>query len=158
MRSLLRLSLLSIGLSLALATGAEWSTWLFPTAHADSAAPDPPAYQLSAAEQKLNCKQISGRMQVRILQFRDYNAQTNSSQFSRGLQSIFSSTVGTSSKGLDPNGTHADDLRMLTAYNQMLVDKGCKSFDLQSQLQQKDPNSMPAATVPAPKKTKAPQQ
>ena len=108
-------------------------------------------YELSAAEQKLNCKQLSGRIQVRIMQIRDYGEHPGSSQLSRGLQSAFSSTVGTSAKGLDPDGTQAEDLKRLTAYNQQLAAKGCKSYNLDQELQKRDPHDMPAATVPAPK-------
>ena len=43
------------------------------------------------------------------------------------------------------------DLKMLTAYNQQLAAKGCKSYNLDQELQKRDPHDMPAATVPAPK-------
>ena len=69
-------------------------------------------YQLSAAEQKLSCKQLSGRIQVRIMQIRDYGEHGGSSQLARGLQSAFSKTVGTSAKGVDPDGTHSQDLKI----------------------------------------------
>ena len=111
-------------------------------------------YELSAAEQKLSCKQLSGRIQVRIMQIRDYGEHGGSSQLARGLQSAFSKTVGTSAKGVDPDGTHSQDLKMITAYNQQLAAKGCKSYNLDQELQKRDPHDMPAATVPAPKKPK----
>lgn len=115
------------------------------------AAAESDAYELSAVEQKLTCKQLSGRIQVRIMQIRDYGEHPGSSQLSRGLQSAFSKTVGTSAKGLDPDGTHSQDLKMITAYNQQLAAKGCKSYNLDQELQKRDPHDMPAATVPAPK-------
>lgn len=111
-------------------------------------------YEPSAAEQKLNCKQLSGRMQVRILQIRDYAERKGSSTLSRGLQSAFSKTVGTSPKGLDPDATQSQDLKMLQAYNRLLVAKGCRSYNLEQELQKRGPNDMPAATVPAVKTKK----
>jgi hypothetical protein len=125
-----------------------------PAAAADAASG---GYQLSADEQKLSCKQITGRMQVRILQVRDYNQRTRASLVSRGIQSALASTFGNSSKGLDPDGAQAADLKTLRAFNQQLVAKGCKSYDLDRELQQTDPLITPAATVPPPK-GKAPQQ
>jgi hypothetical protein len=46
------------------------------------AAAESGVYELSAAEQKLNCKQLSGRIQVRIMQIRDYSEHPGSSQLS----------------------------------------------------------------------------
>jgi hypothetical protein len=115
---------------------------------------EPGAYQLSAAEQKLSCKQLSGRIQVRIMQIRDYGEHGGSSQLALGLQSAFSKTVGTSAKGVDPDGTHSQDLKILAAYNQQLAAKGCKSYNLDQELQKRDPKDMPSAMVPAPKKPK----
>jgi hypothetical protein len=139
--------------------GSGGTSPLIPAAAAANAPADTASgdYVLSANEQKLNCKQISGRMQVRILQVRDYNERMRASQVSRGLQSAFAGTFGNSSKGVDPDGSHAADLKMLRAYNQLLVAKGCKSYDLDSELQQRDPLATPATTVPPPK-GKAPQQ
>ncbi len=109
--------------------------------------------QKEIPDAELNCKQITGRMQVRIIQIRGYDEHKQSSNFSRSLQSVFVGTVGTSAKGLDPSGDHANDLKQLQDYNQRLVAMGCKSFNLEHDLSpgMKD---TPAATVPAPKKSK----
>jgi hypothetical protein len=106
-------------------------------------------YQMTEADMKLSCKQLSGRIQVRLLQARDYGEQQQSSLFSRSLQSAFSNTVGTSSKGLDPDGRHTRDLQMIAAYNHRLAEKGCKSYDLDKELRNRNPHELPAATVPA---------
>jgi hypothetical protein len=157
------LRLIAIGPPLLVAAcagaGSVGTTSIIPPAAAASSGADAASadYQLSADEQKLSCKQITGRMQVRILQVRDYNERTRSSQVSRGIQSALASTFGNSSKGVDPDGAHAADLKTLRAYNQLLVAKGCKSYDLDRELQQTDPLVTPSATVPPPK-GKAPQQ
>ena len=45
-----------------------------PGASAPTTSQAPPSYQLSEKELGLKCKDLTGRMQVRILQIRDYNA------------------------------------------------------------------------------------
>jgi hypothetical protein len=112
-------------------------------------------YQLTESEQKLSCKQLAGRIQVRLLQIRDYAERDGASLFSRGLQSAFSNTVGTSAKGLDPEGRHDRDLMVITAYNRQLVAKGCKSYDLAQELSKRGARDMPVPTVPAVKANKA---
>jgi hypothetical protein len=106
-------------------------------------------YQMTEADMKLSCKQLSGRIQVRLLQIRDYGEQQHASLFSRSLQSAFSNTVGTSSKGMDPDGQYSSDLQKIVAYNRRLAEKGCKSYDLDKELRNRDPHELPAATVPA---------
>jgi hypothetical protein len=67
-----------------------------------------------------------------------------------------SATFGNLSHGVDPQGEHDDDIKALQAYNQRLVELGCKSYDLKSELNETDPHQTPTPTVPAPKKKKAP--
>jgi hypothetical protein len=118
-------------------------------AHAKKQKPDTP-------DDKLNCKQISGRMQVRILQLRGFEDRKQASGFARGIQSGMAATFGNLSHGTDPQGVYADDIKSLHAYNQRLVAMGCKSYDLESELKKTDPLETPSPTVPAPKKKKTP--
>lgn len=107
-------------------------------------------------DDKLNCKQISGRMQVRILQLRGFDDRKQVSSFSRGIQAGMAATFGNQSHGVDPQGQQAADIQALQASNQRLVAMGCKSYDLQKELNETDPHETPAPTVPAPKKKKTP--
>ena len=118
-------------------------------AHAKKPKPDTP-------DDKLNCKQISGRMQVRILQLRGFDERKQASGLSRGIQAGMAATFGNQAHGIDPRGEHAADIQSLQAYNQRLVAMGCKSYDLQKELSETDPLQTPAPTVPAPKKKKVP--
>jgi hypothetical protein len=111
--------------------------------------------QAPVPDDKLNCKQITGRMQVRIMEIRGHGERQQASSFSRGLQSGFVATFGNLAHGVDPEGTYAADLKMLSDYNQRLVAMGCKSYDLDFELNQKDMNETPMPTVPPPKKDKA---
>ena len=114
------------------------------------------SYQAPIDDKKLNCKQLTGKAQVLILQLRGYGDRKQASGLSRGLQSAFSSTVGTTATGADPDGQHAADLKRLQDYNQRLVASGCKSYDLDYELKQTDPLVSPVPRISPPKKSKAP--
>ena len=68
---------------------------------------------------------------------------------------MFSSTVGTTATGADPEGAHAADMKRLKDYNQRLAAMGCKSYDLDYELKQTDPLVSPSPRVLPPKKVKA---
>ncbi len=161
MRLITSLSLIAVAVPLSLAA-LIGSTSIISVAYAKSSkttnsrqSTHGAGYQPPIDEQKMNCKQISGRVQVLILQLRGYGDRKQASGFSRGLQSAFVGTVGTTAIGVDPDGAHAADLKKLQDYNQKLAGLGCKSYDLNYELQQTDPLETPAARVPAPKKGKA---
>ncbi len=107
-------------------------------------------------DDKLNCKQLAGRMQVRIMQIRGFADRKQSSGLARGIQSGFSATFGNLAHGEDPQGEYAADVKQLQDYNQRLVAKGCKSYDLDVELSRKEVDDIPVPTIPAPKKSKAP--
>jgi len=105
----------------------------------------PPAaagsYQMSAAELDLNCKQLTGRTAVRIVQLRDYASRVRTTALSRTIQGAKTTMIGGSTAGVDPDGRYARDRAMLAAYNNRLIEKNCPSFDLDAELN-------PAATEP----------
>jgi hypothetical protein len=105
-------------------------------------------------DDKLSCKQISGRMQVKIMQQREFNQEKQASALSRGIQSGFAATFGNLSHGVDPQGERAADLQKLREFNQRLVDKGCKSYDLDAELAKKEIDDVPTPTILPPKKDK----
>lgn len=104
-------------------------------------------------DSKMTCKQISGKIQLLILQLRGYDSRKQASGLSRGMQSA-ASTVGATATGSDPAGRHASDLDRVRTYNQRLASMGCKSYNLDTELKVTDPHQSPAATVPPPKKAK----
>jgi hypothetical protein len=104
-------------------------------------------------DDKLSCKQLSGRIQVTVMQLRGFGGRDQASGFSRGIQSGFAATLGNQSHGTDPTGEYAAQMKALHAYNQRLVDKGCKSYDIEAELRKKDTDGMPAPTVAARKKS-----
>jgi hypothetical protein len=158
MRFLTSLSLITVVVPLTLVAGVGSSS-IIASAYAKNSWRDGDhgaGYQAPIDNKKLNCKQLSGRTQVLILQLRGVGERKQASGFSRGLQTIFSSTVGTTATGRDPDGQHAADLKRLQDYNQRLAASGCKSFDLDYELKQTDPLVSPVPRIAPPKKSKAP--
>jgi len=106
-------------------------------------------YQLTAEEQKYDCRKLTGQMQIRILQMRGYDSRKKSSMAARGVQTITTPIFGGTKEGIDPDGQYRKDLAQLEAFNQQLAAKKCKTFDLQAEL-------APTATnlTPTPRDTK----
>lgn len=111
-------------------------------------------HEQDTADDQLSCKQITGRMQVHIMELRGFSGRQQASALSRGIQAGFSATLGNTAHGIDPQGEHDDAIKQLYAYNQRLVEKGCKSYDLDAELKKNEIDDVPAPTIPAPKKKK----
>lgn len=109
-------------------------------------------YKLNAEEEKLDCKKLTGRMQVRILQIRDYTAREKTSSTSRALQSAATPVFGGTTVGADPDQRYRQDRAVLEAYNRQLAAKKCNTFDLDSELRPKPASATPTPVSP-PKKT-----
>jgi hypothetical protein len=105
-----------------------------------------PAYQMSEQELKYDCKKLTGTMQIRILQIRDYETSKKTSTLARTAQAVATPIWGGTTVGIDPDGQYRKDLAMLQAYNQRLADKRCKTFDLAAELQSRGAHDMPAPT------------
>lgn len=108
-------------------------------------------YTMTDEEKGLDCKKLTGRMQVRILQIRDFNAREQTSTVSHMLQQGATALFGGTKEGVAPAQRYAHDRAVLEAYNQQLASKGCRTFDLDAELQSKDPSETPRPIQPAPK-------
>jgi hypothetical protein len=127
-------------LTAALACGCAGA----PTEAPPSLVSDPPplandtaafsAYQLSDEEKKYDCKKLTGKMQVRILQIRGYDTRAKASTLARTTQSVTTPIFGGTKEGLDPDGQYRKDRAMLEAYNRELANKNCKTFDIEAEL------------------------
>lgn len=92
-------------------------------------------YRLTTAERDLDCRKLTGRMAVRIMQLRDYQNRVQASAVSRAMQSTVSPYIGKgTSSGADPDGRYAHDRAKLAAYNDLLAEKKCANFDLEAEL------------------------
>jgi hypothetical protein len=103
------------------------------------------SYALGSEEAALDCKKLSGRMQVRILQIRDRDERYRASLLARGMQSATTLAIGGSKHSISPDAEYARDRAQLEAYNRQLAEKGCKTYDLDAELRPK-----PLAETPRP--------
>jgi hypothetical protein len=106
-------------------------------------------YPLTKEELALDCKKLTGRMQVRILQVRDSSVRGGGSTLARTTQSAVIPVFGGTSRGADPAADFARDRAYLEALNKQLATKNCATFDLDSELQ---PRSIRDTPTPIPKK------
>jgi hypothetical protein len=104
-------------------------------------------YVLSEAELALDCKKLTGRTLVRILQIRDYQLTRKGSAAARGSQQVIAPIFGGTTYGADPEADYRRDRAIVEAYNRRLAEKQCKVFDLVKELQPK-----PAGESPVPVK------
>jgi hypothetical protein len=111
---------------------------------------DPDTYALSPQELGYSCKKLTGTMQVRMLQVRNYDADRNGTLAARGMQTVATPIFGGTTTGIDPAGQHRRDLAMLKAYNRQLAAKNCKTFDIEAELKKADPNDTPQSSVAKP--------
>jgi hypothetical protein len=100
-------------------------------------------HTLTDKEKGLSCKKLTGRIQVRLLQIRDYNPKTKVSTASRTLQSGATTIFGGTNVGLDPDKDHARQVAILEAYNRQLAAKGCRTFDLAAEFDPKRYKEIP---------------
>lgn len=98
----------------------------------------------------MECKELTGRMQVRILEVRDTTSQNETSTLSQLMQSGFGSLFSSGASAKSPPPPRSADVAMLEAYNRALVAKGCMSFNLAEDLQPKDVRVTPIPTVKPP--------
>ena len=104
------------------------------------------AYQLSEDEKKYDCKKLTGKMQVRILQIRGYDTRAKASSLARTTQAVTTPIFGGTKEGLDPDGQYRRDRAMLDAYNRELTAKKCKTFDIEAELKRIDGTPEPIPT------------
>lgn len=107
------------------------------------------AYVLGPDELKLDCKKLTGRMQVRILQIRDHNQRQQPSTAGRSVQSAVQPIFGGTTRGMNPDGEFARDRAVLDAYNRQLAAKNCKTFDLDAELRPKPITETPTPVAKA---------
>ena len=103
--------------------------------------PSAAGYRMSPEELALDCRKLTGRMAIRIVQIRDFQTRTRSTSLSRGIQQATKPAWGGSGEGSDPDARYSRDRAMLEAYNHRLAEKNCANFDLDAEL-------APGATEP----------
>jgi hypothetical protein len=123
-------------------------------------------YMLTPEDLKLDCKKLTGKIQVGILQLRSEQSLPKTSELARGLQQAATPFVAGTNRGINPEGDQARALTQLKAYNGRLAAKNCAVYDLEAELKpgatntpRPIPKPKPARGVPgaaAPATAKAP--
>ena len=122
-----------------------------------SAGPDAPGgnrpgYVLSEDEKGYDCKKLTGKIQLRILDMRGYESRDKTTIASRGLHTAGKMVFGGTNAGLNTDAQFAKDKAMLDAYNTELVTQDCRSFNIAEALAG---SGVPSPTIDAPSKAKA---
>jgi hypothetical protein len=103
---------------------------------------------LTAEEKALDCRKLTGRLQVRLLELRGAEFKSEASGLSQSLRSAASTLLFTDT-GKNAAQRAQQNRPMLDAYNGLLKEKGCASFDIDKELAQRPSAPTPTPTVPA---------
>jgi len=104
------------------------------------------SYRLSSNEQALDCRRITGRMQVRILQVRD-RMERKPSLVTRLRSSLQGLGSDRDAPTLGSEAATERDLAILKAYNRQLAAKSCPTFDLGAELKPHDVSHTPRPSL-----------
>lgn len=95
-------------------------------------------YRMSAGEKALDCKKLTGSMQITISRLKDRAERPGPSSTSSGIRSTLGPLFGGSNYDLDPEKELAREKAKLHAYNRALAQKGCKTLDVDAELARPD--------------------
>lgn len=102
-------------------------------------------YQLSKEEQALPCSKLNGRIQLRILHLRHLEHGDKPSVVSQSLrQGSNSIGVWRSPDTASTPNARPRDLALLEAYNNRLAELNCPTFDIKTDLANRDINHIPS--------------
>ena len=93
------------------------------------------AYKLTEEEKTLDCKKLTGRVSIGIMQLRREIAAPKTSALSRTMQTAATPFIAGSTRGINPDGDNARDLSRIRALNGQLATKNCQPFDVDAELQ-----------------------
>lgn len=90
----------------------------------------------------VNCKRLSGNMQIRLLSLRSNPIGDATSALSKGIQSVVTSVMGGPQPAL-ADAEKTADYQRLKLDNARLKDAGCKTFDIEAALANPDTSHTP---------------
>lgn len=91
-------------------------------------------YEMSGTEKGMDCKRITGSMQITMSRLRDEFVRKEPSAASSTAQTWTSPLFGGSGMGADRQAVYARERAKLDAYNDELAAKGCKRLDIEAEL------------------------
>ncbi len=99
------------------------------------------SYYLTDQEQKLDCKQLTGSIKVKILQIREAGGRVAPTAAASVAQQAARPIKGGTTYAVDLQDDAVKDRARLVRLNQELAAKGCKSYNLETEL--KPGNTLP---------------
>lgn len=106
-----------------------------PSIQTVSRLPADSGYILTETDRALDCRTLTGRMAVRIVQLRDYESRAQTTAVSRAIQSTATPIFGGGPTiSVEPDVRYARDRAQLAAYNTLLAEKKCANFNLDTEL------------------------
>ncbi len=108
-------------------------------------------YVLNAEEKALDCRRLTGRVQVRLLALRGEEYKVAPSAVAGAMRTATSTALMTDT-AKNAAARAAVDRPLLVAYNDRLKELGCKSFDIDKELEARPSAPTPVPTIPAIKK------
>jgi hypothetical protein len=91
-------------------------------------------YEMSAAEKAMDCKRLTGSMQIVIARLRDPYVRMEPSAAAAGSQKAVTPVFGGSALSADRDAVYARERAKLDAYNAELGAKNCKTLDIEAEL------------------------
>ena len=91
-------------------------------------------YQMSADEKAMDCKRLTGSIQITISRLRDPLGRQDPSAVASTAQKLTSPLYGSSAKTADRQAVYARERAKIEAYNEELAAKGCKTIDIEAEL------------------------
>jgi hypothetical protein len=91
-------------------------------------------YEMSSAEKAMDCKRLTGSMQITMSRLRDAGVREAPSAVASAAQTWASPVLGGSGRGSDREAVYARERAKLDAYNAELAAKGCKTLDVEAEL------------------------
>lgn len=95
---------------------------------------DAGSYRMSETEKGLDCRKLTGSMQITISRMKDQADRPPPSSLSTTMKGTFAPLFGGSSFNADPQSESARDRAKIEAYNQALREKGCATIDIGAEL------------------------
>jgi hypothetical protein len=91
-------------------------------------------YHMSDAELAMDCKRMTGSMQISISRLKDSYGREEPSALSSTAQSTFAPVLGGPKLGSDRQAVYARERAKLDAYNAELASRNCKTIDVDAEL------------------------
>jgi hypothetical protein len=91
-------------------------------------------YHMSDSEKAMDCKRLTGSMQITLSRLKDTYGREPPSAMSSSVAQSVAPILGGSSFGSDREAVYARERAKLEAYNEELAARNCKTLDIDAEL------------------------